>query len=48
MLFLNNEDFIVVRLKRELEGCSSFAINDSDSSLSEGEQIFSVVPPPAI
>jgi hypothetical protein len=39
--FLNNEDFIVVRLKRELRGCSSFAINASDSSLSEGEQIFS-------
>ncbi len=39
--FLNNEDFIVVRLKRELQGCSSFAINASDSSLSEGEQIFS-------
>jgi hypothetical protein len=38
----NNEDFIVVRLKRELEGCSSFAINDSDSSLSEEEQILSV------
>ena len=39
---LNNEDFIVVRLKRELEGCSSFAINDSDSSLREEEQILSV------
>jgi len=38
----NNEDFIVLRLKRELEGCSSFAINDSDSSLREGEQILSV------
>lgn len=38
----NNEDFIVVRLKRKLEGCSSFAINDSDSSLREGEQILSV------
>jgi hypothetical protein len=38
----NNEDFIVVRLKRELEGCSSFAINGSDSSLREGEQILSV------
>ena len=24
----NNEDFIVVRLKRELEGCSSFALNE--------------------
>ncbi|MGV1013566.1 MAG: S1 family peptidase [Methyloceanibacter sp.] len=40
--FLNNEDFIVVRLKRELEGCSPLAINDSDSSLPEGEQILSV------
>jgi hypothetical protein len=39
---LNNEDFIVIHLKRELEGCSSFAINDSDSSLREGEQILSV------
>ena len=39
---LNNEDFIVVRLKRELEDCSSFAISDSDSSLREGEQILSV------
>jgi hypothetical protein len=39
---LNNEDFIVVRLKRELEGCSSFAIKDSDSSLREEEQILSV------
>ena len=38
----NNEDFIVLRLKRELEGCSSFAIDDSDSSLREGEQILSV------
>lgn len=38
----NNEDFIVLRLKRELEGCSAFAINDSDSSLREGEEIFSV------
>jgi len=39
--FLNNEDFIVVRLKRELKGCSPFALNDSDSFLSEGEEIFS-------
>ena len=39
---LNNEDFIVVRLKRELEGCSAFALNDSDSSLREGEEILSV------
>jgi hypothetical protein len=38
----NNEDFIVVRLKRELEGCNAFAINDSDASLPEGEQILSV------
>ena len=38
----NNEDFIVVRLKRELEGCSSFAVNDSDSYLSEEEQVLSV------
>jgi hypothetical protein len=38
----NNEDFIVLRLKRELEGCGSFAINDPDSSLREGEQILSV------
>ncbi|HSD92474.1 MAG TPA: hypothetical protein VLB11_05550 [Methyloceanibacter sp.] len=38
----NNEDFIVVRLKRELEGCSSFALNRYDASLREGEQILSV------
>jgi hypothetical protein len=38
----NNEDFIVLRLKRELEGCSSFAINGSDSSLGEGDQVLSV------
>jgi hypothetical protein len=38
----NNEDFIVLRLKRELEGCSAFAINEADSSLREGEQILSV------
>jgi hypothetical protein len=38
----NNEDFIVLRLKRELEGCSAFAINDSDSSLRDGEEILSV------
>jgi hypothetical protein len=38
----NNEDFIVVRLKRELEGCNSFALSDSDSSLREGDQILSV------
>lgn len=39
---LNNEDFIVVRLKRALADCNSFAINDADSSLSEGDQILSV------
>ena len=38
----NNEDFAVLRLKRELEGCSAFAINESDSSLPEGSQVFSV------
>jgi hypothetical protein len=38
----NNEDFIVLRLKRELEGCSAFAISDSDSSLGEEDQILSV------
>jgi Trypsin-like peptidase domain len=39
--FLNNEDFIVVRLKRALPGCTPFAIAAADSSLSEGEEIFS-------
>ena len=39
---LNNEDFIVVRLKRELEGCNAFALDHSDSSLPEGEPILSV------
>ena len=39
---LNNEDFIVVRLKRELEGCNAFALDDADASLPEGEQILSV------
>lgn len=39
---LNNEDFIVVRLKRELEGCGAFALNDADASLPEGEPILSV------
>ena len=39
---LNNEDFIVVRLKRDLEGCSAFALNDADASLPEGEPILSV------
>jgi hypothetical protein len=38
----NNEDFIVLRLKRELKDCNSFAINASDSSMPEGEQVFSV------
>ncbi len=38
----NNEDFVVVRLKRELQGCNAFAMNDSDASLPEGEQILSV------
>ena len=38
----NNEDFIVVRLKRELRDCNAFAINESDSSLPEGEQVLSV------
>jgi hypothetical protein len=38
----NNEDFIVLRLKRKLDGCASFAISDSDSSLSEGEEVLSV------
>ena len=38
--FLNNEDFIVVRLKRELNGCKGFAVHD-DTFLAEGEQIFS-------
>jgi len=39
--FLNNEDFIVLRLKHQLEGCRPFALNGSDSSLPEGEQVFS-------
>lgn len=39
--FLNNEDFIVVRLKRELADCDSFALNGSDSSFAEGDEIFS-------
>jgi hypothetical protein len=38
----NNEDFIVLRLKRELKDCAAFAINKSDSSMPEGEQVFSV------
>lgn len=40
--FLNNEDFIVLRLKRALRDCDSFAVSDSDTSLSEGDQVFSV------
>ena len=40
--FLNNEDFIVLRLKRELKDCDPLAMTDSDSSLSEGDQVFSV------
>ncbi len=39
---LKNEDFVVLRLKRALAGCNAFAINDSDSSLPEGEQVLSV------
>lgn len=39
---LNNQDFIVLRLKRELEGCNSFAINRSDAPLGEGDQVLSV------
>jgi hypothetical protein len=38
----NNEDFVVLRLKRELEGCNAFPIPDSDASLREGQQILSV------
>lgn len=39
---LNNEDFVVLRLKRELAGCRGFAIDGSDSSLRVGEPILSV------
>src|SRR5262245_28033530 len=39
---LNNEDFVVVRLKRELAGCNAFALDNSDSSLRVGEPILSV------
>ena len=39
---LNNEDFVVLRLKRELAGCSSFAIDGSNSSLRVEEPILSV------
>jgi hypothetical protein len=38
----NNEDFIVLRLKRELEGCNAFATSDFDSSLRDGDEILSV------
>jgi hypothetical protein len=38
----NNEDFIVLRLKRALAGCNGFALSDSDASLPEGEQVLSV------
>src|SRR5262245_1091493 len=39
---LNNEYFVVVRLKRELAGCNAFALDNSDSSLHVGEPILSV------
>jgi hypothetical protein len=39
---LNNEDFVVLRLKRELAGCNGFALDGSDSSLRVGEPILSV------
>jgi hypothetical protein len=39
---LNNEDFVVLRLKRELAGCSAFALDESESSLRMGEPILSV------
>jgi hypothetical protein len=39
---LNNEDFVVLRLKRELAGCRAFAIDGSDSSLRVGEPVLSV------
>jgi len=39
--FLNNEDFIVVHLKRELKDCDGFAIDGADNSLSEGAEIVS-------
>jgi len=38
----NNEDFIVLRLKRALKDCNAFAINASDSSMPEGAEVFSV------
>jgi hypothetical protein len=39
---LNNEDFVVVRLKRPLAGCKAFALDNSDSSLRVEEPILSV------
>jgi hypothetical protein len=39
---LNNEDFVVLRLKRELAGCNGFALDDSQSSLRVEEPILSV------
>jgi hypothetical protein len=39
---LNNEDFVVLRLKRELADCSAFAIDGSESSLRVEEPILSV------
>lgn len=40
--FLNNEDFIVARLKRGLFGCDAFAIDEDDEPLSEGDELFAV------
>jgi hypothetical protein len=39
---LNNEDFVVVRLKRALADCRGFALQGSESSLLVGEPILSV------
>jgi hypothetical protein len=39
---LNNEDFVVVRLKRSLPDCRGFALEGSESSLQVGEPILSV------
>jgi hypothetical protein len=39
---LNNEDFVVLRLKRELAGCRAFALDNSESSLRVEEPILSV------
>ncbi|MGE3528720.1 MAG: serine protease [Methyloceanibacter sp.] len=38
----NNEDFVVLRLKRELEGCDGFAIDASDALLREDDEVASV------